>query len=90
MKLFSETEINNIEQMWRALGGDHPWTGWATLPENPDEIWIFRSRANWRRFILRKTDAAYVLFDDTQNSEEVFEELESLANKVGQVPALPN
>lgn len=90
MALFSETEIDNIEQMWRSLSGEHPWTGWAALPENPNEVWIFRSQANWRRFILRKTSNAYVLVDDTKNSEEQFECLENLAVKVGQVPALPN
>lgn len=90
MTLFSEAEINNIEKMWRGLSIDHPWTGWATLPETPDEVWIFRSRVNWRRFILRKTPDAYVLVDDTKNREEYFDHLESLALKVNEVPALPN
>ncbi len=88
--LFSKIEINNIEQMWRSLDTDHPWTGWAARSNNPDEIWIFRSQVNWRRFILRKTQSAYVLQDDTQNCEEVFEQLDTLASKVGAVPALPN
>ncbi len=90
MALFSQTEIDNIDGIWRSLSKDHPWTGWAALPENPKEVWIFRSRVNWRRFILRKTSDAYVLLDDTKNSEEYFEQLDGLASKVDDVPALPN
>jgi hypothetical protein len=32
------------------------WTGWAAAGESPEQVWIFRTRAHWRRFPLVKTD----------------------------------
>lgn len=87
---FSDTEIHEIDQFWRTQSVDHPWTGWAMSPDTPEEVWIFRTRANWRQFILKKEAGKYVLVDDFHQCEASFNSLENLAERVTQVPALKN
>jgi len=84
---FSLAEIETIDQDWRGLAPEHPWTGWAFCPEAPDEVWIFRTRANWRHFFLRKLDGSYSLVDDLNDHEANFESLEALSAYITEVPS---
>jgi hypothetical protein len=64
MDRFTASEIDEIDRLWRQLPIDHMWTGWATAGEYPTEVWIFRTRAHWRRFPLTKSARGYVLADE--------------------------
>ncbi len=88
MTSFKQSEIDRIEAFWRTLPQEHPWSGWAIAPSRPDEMWIFRTKRNWRRFFLRKTDTTYELHDEVTGKSLVFKSLQDLAEKVTEVPAL--
>lgn len=64
MPRFSPQEIDEIDRLWRSLPADHMWTGWAAVGQSPDTVWIYRSRAHWRRFPLTRTETGYALSDD--------------------------
>lgn len=88
MKRFTSSEIETIDALWRALPADHVWTGWAAAGDAPDEIWIFRIRAHWRRFPLRKTHTGYALHIETGRTVAEADTLEALLQKVEAIPGL--
>jgi len=64
MARFNASEINQIESIWRDLPHEHMWSGWAAIDAEPEAIWLYRQRQNWRRFTLTKQARAYVLKDE--------------------------
>ena len=88
MLRFSPEEIDEIDRLWRSLPAGHMWTGWAATGEAPETVWIFRSRAHWRRFPLTRTDEGYALGDDRGNPFRDAVTLEDLLRAVEAVPAL--
>tara|TARA_B100000809_G_C14661826_1_gene359874 strand:- start:10 stop:297 length:288 start_codon:yes stop_codon:yes gene_type:complete len=88
MAEFSPTEINLIDELWRQCSTDHVWAGWARPGSPDDEVWIFRKRANWRRFILVKTDSSFRLYDEKRRILVRASSLEVLMNKVDALPGL--
>lgn len=88
MAAFSRDELDQIDALWRALPEDHVWTGWAAAGEAPDEVWIFRTRAHWRRFPLRKQGGAYVLLDERGRPLARARTLETLLARVEALPGL--
>lgn len=63
------------------------WTGWSAVGERPERIWIFRTRAHWRRFPLTKTDDGFALADERGRSVKAAS-LESLLEIVEAIPGL--
>lgn len=88
MARFTASEIKAIDALWRTLPGDHVWTGWAAAGETPDEIWIFRTRAHWRKFPLSKTDKGYRICDESGQNAIEASSLEGLLAKVEAIPSL--
>lgn len=88
MSAFSPSEIDAIDALWRALPTDHMWTGWAAAGESPEQVWIFRTRAHWRRFPLKKTRNGYALSDETGRRIIRAETLEGLLGAVEAIPGL--
>ena len=88
MSAFTSQEIDDIDALWRSVSADHVWTGWAAAGESPSEILIFRTRAHWRKFPLRKTGKGYALFDERDRcvAEEI--SLSSLLEAVEAIPGL--
>ncbi|MBO6688448.1 MAG: hypothetical protein JJ931_00290 [Henriciella sp.] len=64
MTRFSASDLETIDSLWRSVPADHVWTGWSATGDEPDEVTLYRTRAHWRRFPLRKSNAEFVLFDD--------------------------
>jgi len=85
---FTREEIDTIDRLWRAVAEDHVWTGWAAAGEAPDEILIYRTKAHWRRFPLRKTEGGYGLFIESGRKVVEAETLEALLEKVEAIPGL--
>ncbi|MEM1105474.1 MAG: hypothetical protein AAGH87_03715 [Pseudomonadota bacterium] len=85
---FTREEIDTIDRLWRAVGEHHVWTGWAAAGEAPEEVLIYRTRAHWRRFPLRKTAAGYALFIENGRQVAEAETLEALLEKVEAIPGL--
>jgi hypothetical protein len=88
MARFTASEIEQIDRLWRALPAGHVWTGWASTGEEPEEIWIFRTRAHWRRFLLTKTQTGYRISNEAGESPQDAETLVSLLQKVEAIPGL--
>lgn len=88
MPRFSPQEIDEIDRLWRSLPADHMWTGWAAVGQSPDTVWIYRSRAHWRRFPLTRTETGYVLSDDRGRLFRQAASLEDLLRAVEAVPQL--
>ena len=84
---FSQVEIEAIDALWRALPIDHMWTGWAAAGGTPEEIWIFRTRAHWRRFPLTKTETGYALSDEKGKRSVTASSLADLLQAVEAIPA---
>lgn len=80
--------MNEIDALWRSVPADHVWTGWAAAGDSPAEVLIFRTRAHWRKFPLRKTDTGYALFDerDRRVAEEIT--LKGLPEIIASIPGL--
>lgn len=85
---FTREEIETIDRLWRAVGENHVWTGWAAAGEAPEEVLIYRTRAHWRRFPLRKTGGGYALFIETGRKVAEAETLEALLKRVESIPGL--
>jgi hypothetical protein len=64
MAKFTPIEIQEIDRIWRDLPSEHLWNGWAAIGNEPSEVWLYRKRQNWRRFLLTKHEADYLLTDD--------------------------
>lgn len=88
MDPFTPDEIAAIDRLWRSLPKDHVWTGWAAAGDAPEEIWIIRTRAHWRRFPLRKHKRGFALHDETGEIVEVDQTLAGLLARVEALPAL--
>lgn len=88
MPRFSPQEIDEIDRLWRNLPADHMWTGWAAVGQSPETVWIYRSRAHWRRFPLTRTETGYALSDDRGRLFREAASLEDLLRAVEAVPQL--
>lgn len=88
MSRFTPEEINEIDALWRSLPKDHVWSGWAASGDHPREIWIFRTKAHWRRFPLIKMDEGYALFDERDRQVARAATLERLLRKVEVIPGI--
>jgi hypothetical protein len=88
MECFTASEIDEIDRLWRRLPIDHMWTGWATAGETPEEVWIFRTRAHWRRFPLTKSARGYALADERGRRVFRAASLEDLLQAVEAIPGL--
>ncbi|AXE62776.1 hypothetical protein ACQKH5_15455 [Hyphomonas sp. NPDC076900] len=88
MLRFSPEDIDAIDQLWRSLPPGHMWTGWAAVGQPPETVWIYRSRAHWRRFPLTRTKAGYALGDDQGRPFREAATLEDLLAAVEAVPRL--
>jgi len=88
MRQLTPDEVNEIDRLWRSFPADHVWTGWAAAGDEPEEVLIFRTRAHWRKFPLRKTEAGYALFDerDSRVAEEI--DLRALLEAIDTLPGL--
>lgn len=87
MACFSPSEIDEIDRLWRQLPAGHIWTGWAAAGEQPETVWLFRTRAHWRRFPLTRTQSGYMLCDDRG---QVFREAATLDDLLKAVEAVPS
>ncbi|MEM9738940.1 MAG: hypothetical protein AAF829_03660 [Pseudomonadota bacterium] len=87
-KSFTRAEIDTIDQLWRAVAEDHVWTGWAAAGDAPSEVLIYRTKAHWRRFPLRKTENGFALFIESGRQVAVADTLEALLQKVEAIPGL--
>ena len=85
---FTRAEIETIDSLWRAVAEDHVWTGWAAAGEAPEEVLIYRTRAHWRRFPLRKTETGYALHIETGRKVAEAATLEDLLKRVESIPGL--
>jgi hypothetical protein len=85
--MFTQDEITAIDTLWRDLPKAHVWTGWAASGEGPDVIWLFRTRAHWRRFLLQKRPRGYALIDEHTQIVAAVERLEDLAHAIAAVPS---
>ena len=85
---FSPSEIDEIDALWRACPTDHVWTGWARPGGRNDEVWIFRRRANWRRFTLCKGRGSFRLLDEKGRHVAIGRNLKDLMDKVDLIPGL--
>ena len=88
MLVFNSSEIEQIDALWRACPIGHVWTGWARPGNRDDEIWIFRKKANWRRFLLAKSRTAYFLFDEKRRVVAKAGSLDALMERVDAIPGL--
>lgn len=88
MLVFSSSEIEQIDALWRACPIGHVWTGWARPGNRDDEIWIFRKKANWRRFRLGKSRTNYFLFDEKRRVVAKAANLDELMARVDAIPGI--
>jgi len=88
MSVFSAADIEAIDQLWRSIPADHVWTGWSATGETPSEVTLYRTRAHWRRFPLRKSENEFVLFDDRGNEVARSPSLGDLLRQVETIPGL--
>ncbi|MEL7541495.1 MAG: hypothetical protein AAGJ51_11380 [Pseudomonadota bacterium] len=88
MSQFSAADLDAIDRLWRSVPADHVWTGWSASGETPEEITLYRTRAHWRRFPLRKSNADFVLFDDQGNEVARSTTLDALLAQVEAIPGL--
>ncbi|MEL6862386.1 MAG: hypothetical protein AAGL09_18310 [Pseudomonadota bacterium] len=88
MSQFSADDIDAIDRLWRSIPADHVWTGWSASGETPEEITLYRTRAHWRRFPLRKSNQDFVLFDDKGHEVARSDSLEALLEQVEAIPGL--
>lgn len=88
MKTFSQSDLDAIDALWRSVPADHVWTGWSAAGAEPEEVWLYRTRAHWRKFPLRKTAAGYALFDENDREVAAASSLEDLLAAVESIPGL--
>jgi len=88
MHLLTPDEVNEIDVLWRALPADHVWSGWAAAGDAPEEVLIFRTRAHWRKFPLRKMVSGYALFDERDRCVAEESTLADLINAIEAIPGL--
>ena len=88
MNRFSVSDLEAIDRLWRSVPADHVWTGWSATGDEPEEITLYRTRAHWRRFPLRKSNAEFVLYDDTGTEVARSKSPQSLLEQVEAIPGL--
>ena len=88
MSAFTPEEIDEIDALWRSVPADHVWTGWAAAGDAPDEVLIFRTRAHWRKFPLKKIGGRYALFDERDRRVAEEGSLPALLKTVEAIPGL--
>jgi hypothetical protein len=88
MTHFSAADLEVIDRLWRSIPADHVWTGWSASGEEPAEITLYRTRAHWRRFPLRKSNGEYVLFDDRGAEVARSDSPADLLTQVESIPGL--
>ena len=88
MLVFSSEEVEQIDALWRDCPIGHVWTGWARPGHQDDEIWIFRKKANWRRFTLVKSRTSYFLYDEKRRVVAKASTLSELMAAVDAIPVL--
>ena len=88
MNRFSVSDLEAIDRLWRSVPADHVWTGWSATGDEPEEITLYRTRAHWRRFPLRKSNQDFVLFDDRGREVARSTSLEDLLKQVEAIPGL--
>jgi hypothetical protein len=88
MSCFSPADLEAIDHLWRSIPADHVWTGWSACGEEPEEIILYRTRAHWRRFPLRKSNGDFVLFDDRGTEVARSASPDDLLKQVEAIPGL--
>jgi len=88
MEAFSDAELEEVNAIWRALPEDHVWCGWASVGDPVSEVFIYRARAHWRRFLLTKTGGLYRLSDEAGRVVAAHESLTGLLAEVEAIPGL--
>jgi hypothetical protein len=88
MITFSPAELDLIDRQWRSVASDHVWTGWSAFGEAPDEVIIYRTRAHWRKFPLRKASPNFSIFTEQGEKLAVFSNLEQLTEMIESLPGL--
>ena len=88
MTRFSPADLDAIDRLWRAVPSDHVWTGWSASGETPEEVTIYRTRAHWRKFPLRKTGDAFTLHNERGDELARGTSLEALLAEVEALPGL--
>ncbi|MDG1827509.1 MAG: hypothetical protein P8H62_14720 [Henriciella sp.] len=88
MNQFSAADLEAIDRLWRSVPADHVWTGWSATGEEPEEIVLYRTKAHWRRFPLRKSNSGFVLYDDKDTEVAKADSLTDLLTEVEAIPGL--
>jgi len=88
MTRFSADDLDAIDRLWRAVPSDHVWTGWSASGETPEEVIIYRTRAHWRKFPLRKSTTAFTLHNERGDELAKAPSLAALLSKVEALPGL--
>jgi hypothetical protein len=88
MSSFSAADLEAIDRLWRSIPADHVWTGWSASGEEPKKIILYRTRAHWRRFPLRKSNGEFVLFDDRGTEVARSASADDLLKQVEAIPGL--
>ena len=88
MKRFSQQDLDEIDKLWRNVPADHVWTGWSASGVEPAEVWLYRTRAHWRKFPLRKTEDGFALFDERGQHVASAASLAGLLKAVESIPGL--
>ena len=88
MKTFSQKDLDTIDRLWRGVPADHVWTGWSAAGAEPDEVWLYRTRAHWRKFPLRKTADGFELYDERDRQVAALGTLADLLSAIERIPAL--
>ncbi|WP_300377703.1 hypothetical protein [Henriciella sp.] len=88
MNRFSQQDLDDIDKLWRSVPADHVWTGWSASGAEPDEVWLYRTRAHWRKFPLRKNETGYALFDERDQKVAEAVTLQDLLHAVESIPGL--
>ena len=88
MSRFTAQDVAVIDELWQSVPSDHVWTGWSAFGDEPEQINIYRTRAHWRTFPLRKSGSSFVLFDERDRAVAKASTLDGLLAKVEEIPGL--
>ncbi len=88
MQTFSQSDLDAIDQLWRSVPADHVWTGWSASGAEPEEVWLYRTQAHWRKFPLRKTGGGFALYDEKDRKVAEASSLDDLLTAVEGIPGL--
>ncbi len=88
MQTFSQSDLDAIDKLWRSVPADHVWSGWSAAGAEPEEVWLYRTRAHWRKFPLRKTGNGFALFDEHDRKVASAASLDELLEAVESIPGL--